>query len=400
MAGFFDDKEEVMTIELTEWGKYLYSIGKFKPKYYAFSDDEVLYDGAYGGLSSEEQKDIEDRIMNNTAYLKPHVRLSEAKGYYQEYDSASEVDATVFADPLDSMTVVDTKIENKIDLLLLKNSRYAQSTRELRHLLLSKLGTARSVSQDYPAFDLTMLRSAISSSRNSMETSYGFLKIPQVNVNLENIMTIVPSGSVFVSRLDEKVNSNSFSGQQKTSESVTFEDGSKIYLESNFLALDLFQNGVEYKNKNFSVEAFEYVMESGSYQMKSLKLPLIEDYVDENGFLVERSSVDSLSFNSTKTNSISQAVNESQGNSTESGDLLSNYFDLQVDRQIPDEIICALAGEATRRGDSLRVDYDIECANTNLTYTDSQLNKNIIAPGVEVSQASCDEEQGGSGCRN
>ncbi len=41
---FFNKKEEVIEIELTQYGKYLLSKGKFRPVFYAFSDDEILYD--------------------------------------------------------------------------------------------------------------------------------------------------------------------------------------------------------------------------------------------------------------------------------------------------------------------------------------------------------------------
>jgi len=393
MAGFFDDKEEVMKIELTEWGKYLYSIGKFKPKYYAFSDDEVLYDGTYGGLSSEEQKDIEDRIMNNTPYLKPHVRLVEAKGYYQEYDSASEPNSQVYADPIDSTTLVDTKIESKVNLILSKNSRYSQATKELRHLVLNKIGSVRSVSQDYPSFDLTVLRSKISSATNSMSSSYGFLKIPQIEINLENVLTIVPSGSVFTSKLDEKANILS-SGVNlvNTNQSITFQDGSKIYLESNFLAIDLFQNGVEYKTKNFNVEVFEFLQESGSYNLKKLKIPLVDDMVDENGFLKDRSVISSVPFTTDPMSAENQSTSP-----TEDGDLLSTYFDLQLDKQIPDELICALAGEATNRGDNIRLDYDIECPNLSLNYAENSTVRNLPGTGVLVAEVNC--EEGGAPCR-
>lgn len=392
MAGFFDDKEEVMTIELTEWGKYLYSVGKFKPKYYAFSDDEVLYDGSYAGLSSEEQKDIEDRVMNNTPYLKPHVRLTEAKGYYQEYDSATDPNSQVYQDPLDSMTLVDTKIENKIDLLLSKNSRYSQATRELRYLVRSKVGTTRSTSRDYPAFDLTMLRSKINSATNSMSSSYGYLKIPQLEVNLENILTIVPSGSVFVSRLDERIKNGSIDPNlTSVKESATFPDGSKIYFENNFLALDLFQEGAEYKNKNFTVEVFEYTIDNNGYSLKTLKTIPKQDLVNSEGFLVPRQPTEALPFDS------NIGMNESEVQAT--GDMLTEYFDLQVDREIPDEVICTLAGEIAKRGDNLRLDYDIECLNTNLILNEGSLTRNIAAPGVEISTLDC-SEQGGPGCRD
>ena len=38
---FFNKKTEVMQIEMTPYGRYLYSIGKFKPHSYEFVDDDV-----------------------------------------------------------------------------------------------------------------------------------------------------------------------------------------------------------------------------------------------------------------------------------------------------------------------------------------------------------------------
>ena len=39
---FFNKKEEVLDVQLTQLGKYLLSKGKLKPVYYVFSDDEIL----------------------------------------------------------------------------------------------------------------------------------------------------------------------------------------------------------------------------------------------------------------------------------------------------------------------------------------------------------------------
>ena len=54
---FFDKKEEVISIELTPYGRNLLSLGKLKPSYYAFFDDDVLYNiQAAGG--SETSADL------------------------------------------------------------------------------------------------------------------------------------------------------------------------------------------------------------------------------------------------------------------------------------------------------------------------------------------------------
>ena len=41
---FFDDKEEVIHFELTSYGRHLLSLGRLKPHFYAFYDDDVLYE--------------------------------------------------------------------------------------------------------------------------------------------------------------------------------------------------------------------------------------------------------------------------------------------------------------------------------------------------------------------
>ncbi len=50
---FFNKKEDVLDIELTQFGKYLLSQGEFEPVYYAFYDDEIIYDAQYCGISAE-----------------------------------------------------------------------------------------------------------------------------------------------------------------------------------------------------------------------------------------------------------------------------------------------------------------------------------------------------------
>ena len=52
--GFFDKKEEVVEIQLTQYGKHLLSRGKMMPKYYAFFDDDVVYDFRYAAGDPEE----------------------------------------------------------------------------------------------------------------------------------------------------------------------------------------------------------------------------------------------------------------------------------------------------------------------------------------------------------
>ena len=66
---FFNQKEEVLDVQLTEYGKYLLSIGRLRPAYYAFFDDDILYDVSGSGFT-EDQNNANPRILNNTPRLK------------------------------------------------------------------------------------------------------------------------------------------------------------------------------------------------------------------------------------------------------------------------------------------------------------------------------------------
>ena len=77
MTTFFNKKEEVIDIELTPYGKHLFSAGQFRPSFYSFYDSDILYDGAYGGIV-EPQNNIVTRIKDGTPYLKPLVNFTSS----------------------------------------------------------------------------------------------------------------------------------------------------------------------------------------------------------------------------------------------------------------------------------------------------------------------------------
>lgn len=58
---FFDSKTEVLNIELTPYGRELFSRGKWKPTYYEFYDDDVIYESQFGGFTEGQDK-IQQRI--------------------------------------------------------------------------------------------------------------------------------------------------------------------------------------------------------------------------------------------------------------------------------------------------------------------------------------------------
>ena len=44
---FFDSKQEVIDVRLTQFGKRLLARGQFKPAFYQFFDDDILYNSEF-----------------------------------------------------------------------------------------------------------------------------------------------------------------------------------------------------------------------------------------------------------------------------------------------------------------------------------------------------------------
>lgn len=86
---FFNKKEDVLKIELTPHGRRLLSQGELKPEYYSFLDDDVLYDGAQGGVS-ENNSQTKNRILSETPYMKPQTNYKGVESSLSNEDNKSE----------------------------------------------------------------------------------------------------------------------------------------------------------------------------------------------------------------------------------------------------------------------------------------------------------------------
>lgn len=103
---FFNKKEDVLKIELTPYGRSLLSSGKLMPKYYAFFDDDIIYDLQFAS-DQEQQGDIKDRILDETPRLRPQRDVSSPESqlftFEREEDSSrpySNIAMNHLVDPL------------------------------------------------------------------------------------------------------------------------------------------------------------------------------------------------------------------------------------------------------------------------------------------------------------
>jgi len=92
MAVFINKKEEVIEVQLTQWGKHLFSQGKLYPSFYAFYDDDIIYDAGYevSGTTTdrpqvhprqETQNTIVPRIKNA---IRPKIQVNPGMGFLSE----------------------------------------------------------------------------------------------------------------------------------------------------------------------------------------------------------------------------------------------------------------------------------------------------------------------------
>lgn len=87
MVRFFNQKEEVLNIELTPYGRQQFSSGSFAPAFYAFYDSSIIYDGEFAGII-ETQNQITNRISNETPKLYPNARFTSTPGSIYSLASA------------------------------------------------------------------------------------------------------------------------------------------------------------------------------------------------------------------------------------------------------------------------------------------------------------------------
>ena len=62
MAKFINKKVQVFDLQLTTYGRRMFSVGSFRPTYYTFFDDNVVYDSRYISLTGSAQNSINERV--------------------------------------------------------------------------------------------------------------------------------------------------------------------------------------------------------------------------------------------------------------------------------------------------------------------------------------------------
>jgi len=296
---FFDKKEEVISIELTPYGRNLLSLGKLKPSYYAFFDDDVLYN-VEAAAGSETSADIKTRILSETPYLKPNYLFKN----------------------------LDENVGRNEAYLQLEDIRYPSSDNKL-YYLQKPLGTCKETSKQSPAFKATFIQNSSSAgSKFNTGTEGGDQQIAQVDVEFDYTLSIK--------------NENKQTPQEAVAfvkpefRSPVFSDGTYINIEFEKMIVQLLEDNGFNLTDSFEIEVFKRDFADATKYEQLKFLPKQRQIV--NDVLLEDSEIPNIDV---------------------TPEYVEYYFDLLVDKEIAISDICEGVTELKAR--DIFVDIDIEC---------------------------------------
>ena len=215
---FFDAKEQVLDIELTQHGKRILAQGTFEPTYYAFFDDDILYDTKYAG-NGELQNNSETRIQSGTPRLQAQYTF---KG-------------------------VETKINNTAN-----DANLSRRLDERHDLPPNPMGASSINSDKLPAWSIHFLESQLTGSRATLTGSTQSFQIPQLEVT--------PSYKIEISTTPDL---DLLAAEEEDSESffdiptIDFEDGTTISVRQEAIVLEVIERNVDFDVENFDIEVYE-----------------------------------------------------------------------------------------------------------------------------------------------
>ena len=232
---FFNKKTDVIGVELTQYGKHLLSIGKFKPTYYDFFDNDILYDGQYGSIT-ESRNDIQERIKNGTPYSKPQ---------YLFYGVETKIKEQL---KIKHQLEQQARSEGK----KINEAISVQQPEDKLYFTSSPLGTSN-LSNKLPVFNVFTYNTQISSSSEYKELNSSYLTTPQITMNksLYNIFS-EPAEDLTTTPEFYEIGNNFAENSE-----IIFNDGNTIKVDKQSIIIEINELNIKQLGENFDIELYE-----------------------------------------------------------------------------------------------------------------------------------------------
>ena len=269
---FFNKKEEILELKLSSYGRQKLAAGSFKPTYYAFFDDDILYDGSRGGIS-EDNNNIEPRIQENSPSLRCQTNFTdlEEKVRKQTHDK--------IADTYHESNVNDRKTDPSV----------FQDYDGLRNVL--PLGKSQLGNQYTAAWRVEFMEGDF---KNSRSTTYDtnlscsapfscqkpIINIPQVQVDLEVQPVLV------------KKDFKGISDPQTDRFISEDNNGVFIRLADDYILLDIAEANVDLYNDSFSLEVYEITEDEDKKEILVPKMFKKQIQSIVNGILLDQEEIE------------------------------------------------------------------------------------------------------------
>lgn len=337
---FFNKKEEVVEIILTSYGKYKLSRGEWKPTYYAFFDEDIIYDNRYAS-NPEISGSAEARIQEETPSLRAQTSHSDLPKQIRKLTRASKASTNPDLDR--SRTAAS-------------RDRYATALRASsnRAPYILPLGNSSIVSEKMmyaPAWEIKALKNEFTASMSHVSSSYEVItQIPQLDVDIDYTTKIYKTPFSLQSGAGDdagKVSYAETTATEMTSDgseenqrlpwtatpreqylNTYFPDDTMLLVDDNYLILEVNEINAAKAIDPFYVEVWE-VEEDSTLQPKdrtgqTLTRMSFVKYGEEivNDILIDPSEIPSY-------------------NLALLDDTYVEYFmDIQVDEEIDDSAVC------------------------------------------------------------
>jgi hypothetical protein len=287
---FFNKKEEVLDLQLTQYGKHLLSIGKLNPAYYTLHDDNVIYDSEFS-QGAELQNEARVRIQSDTPTLKT------------QYNFVS----------LDSMKAKDPDFQDD-------KERTGTMTRPLA---TSNLGSDKIPSWSINTIGGTLLPRSTTPTIAASDSSI-VQEIPQIGAEVTYYITPVTIDNTFTEGELEEISLGAVDGIPQDvlqGLDITFSveilpDGTSFSIDKDDLILQIVEDNAPMGTDNFEVEVFEVASDGELIPMVFKKEPILI----VNDILVEAVEEDDVEIDST---------------------FVEYYFDMELDGEISSDVICS-----------------------------------------------------------
>jgi hypothetical protein len=232
---FFNKKEDVLDIELTEYGKSRLAIGKLNPAYYAFFDDDVMYDVSGSGFT-EIQNDAEPRIQENTPKLKLiRTRTGAETRVNQFINNLETAIGNSNSDPAENVGAF----------------KQQQVFAEKGKLAAYPLGRSSLKSRYNPAWSIEVLSEPdILSSQAFLNDDDYIDNVPQLDITID-YETYFGQGALPLQAISNHLgNTNVY-----------------LALKENYLMMEILEENTDFEKENFDIQVYQSQSVTGYVQM-------------------------------------------------------------------------------------------------------------------------------------